>query len=73
MLDKSTHNAEDGDMSEEAIQSHDVPRGGWFSNQMTHLTEPVKLKMGQHWEMIRFVVVPKMTEAVILGLAWLDK
>lgn len=29
--------------------------------------------MGKYWEIIRFVVVPKMTELVILGLAWLDK
>lgn len=39
----------------------------------THLTEPVCLEMDQHWEIIRFVVIPKMTKIVILGLAWLDK
>lgn len=39
----------------------------------THLTEPVKLEMGSHWEMIQFLVAQKMTEAVILGLSWLDK
>lgn len=37
------------------------------------LTESVRLEMSQHWEFIRFVVVPKMTEVVILGLVWLDK
>lgn len=30
------------------------------------LTEPLRLEMGWHWEMIQFVVVPKMTKAVIL-------
>lgn len=35
----------------------------------THITEPIRLEMTMHWEMIHFVVVPKMTEAVILGLA----
>lgn len=29
--------------------------------------------MGNHWELIRFIVVPKMIESLILGLAWLDK
>lgn len=29
--------------------------------------------MGRHWEKIHFVVAPKMTEVVILGLSWLDK
>lgn len=37
-----------------------------------HLTEPVWLEMGKHWEIIRFIIVPKMTEEVILGLSWLD-
>lgn len=37
----------------------------------THLT-PVLLEMGQHWE-IQFVVIPKMSETIILGLAWLNK
>lgn len=27
-----------------------------------HLTEPVCFEMGQHWEIIRFVIIPKMTE-----------
>lgn len=39
----------------------------------TLLTEPVKLEMGQHRELIRFVVSPKMREAMNLGLSWLDK
>lgn len=29
--------------------------------------------MGAHWEVLQFMVVPSMTEAVILGLVWLDK
>lgn len=39
----------------------------------TLLTEPVMLEIGRHWEIIRFVVAPKITKAVILGLSWLDK
>lgn len=39
----------------------------------THVAEPVSLEMGQHWEVIWFIVVLKMTETIILGLAWLDK
>lgn len=39
----------------------------------THITEPVKLEMGEHWELSRFVVVATMNESLILGLAWLDK
>lgn len=39
----------------------------------TCITEPVWMELGDHWEIIRFVVVTSMTEAVILGLAWLDK
>lgn len=39
----------------------------------TLVTELVRLEMGCHWKLIHFVVAPKMTEAVILGLAWLDK
>lgn len=38
----------------------------------THLTKPVCLEMGEHWEMIRLVIVPKMTESVILGLSWMN-
>lgn len=37
------------------------------------VTEAVRLEIGYHWELILFVVAPKMTEAVILGLAWLNK
>lgn len=36
-------------------------------------TEPVQLEMCHHWELTRFIVAPKMTETVILGLARLDK
>lgn len=39
----------------------------------TLITEPLQLEMGWHWELIHFMLVPKMTKAVILGLAWLDK
>lgn len=39
----------------------------------THVTEPVRLEMGEHWENIRFIVVERMIEPIILGLAWLDK
>lgn len=39
----------------------------------THLTEPVLLKMGEHREVLRFIIAAKMTESVILGLSWLDK
>ncbi|KAK9401814.1 hypothetical protein NXF25_010170 [Crotalus adamanteus] len=39
----------------------------------THVTERVRMDLGEHWEVLRFIVVPIMTEAVILGLAWLDK
>lgn len=38
----------------------------------THLTKPVCLEIGEHWEMIRLVIVSKMTESVILGLSWMD-
>lgn len=39
----------------------------------THVTEPVRLEMEEHWENIRFIVVERMIEPIILGLAWLDK
>ncbi|KAG8135010.1 hypothetical protein E2320_008072 [Naja naja] len=39
----------------------------------THRTEPVNMVMGERWEWISLVVVSHMTEALILGLAWLDK
>ncbi|XP_060539018.1 uncharacterized protein LOC132709560 [Pantherophis guttatus] len=44
--------------------------GGTYA---THLTEPVRLELADHWETIRFIIAPKMTEPVILGLSWLDK
>lgn len=37
------------------------------------VTESIRLEMDHHWEFIWFVVVPKMTETIILGLDWLDK
>ncbi|KAK9406808.1 hypothetical protein NXF25_005582 [Crotalus adamanteus] len=37
------------------------------------VTEPVRMEIGIHWEVIRFIVVPSMSESIILGLAWLDK
>lgn len=40
---------------------------------VTHVTEPISLEIGTHKERIRFRVVPKITEEVVLGLAWLDK
>lgn len=40
---------------------------------ITHLTEPVQLEISEYWELIQFLVSPKMTEAVILALVWLDK
>ncbi|KAG8125469.1 hypothetical protein E2320_020781 [Naja naja] len=36
------------------------------------VTEKVKLTIGEHWEIIWFIVIPKMTQSVIPGLAWLD-
>ncbi|KAK9397281.1 hypothetical protein NXF25_020642 [Crotalus adamanteus] len=39
----------------------------------TLVTEPVRMDIGGHWELIRFIVVPTMSESVILGLAWMDK
>lgn len=39
----------------------------------THITEPMKMELAQHWELIRFIIVQTMTVSVILGLAWLDK
>lgn len=33
----------------------------------THVTEKVTMELGQHRERIHFVVVPKITEEVILG------
>ncbi|KAK9395714.1 hypothetical protein NXF25_019075 [Crotalus adamanteus] len=39
----------------------------------TVVTELVMLDMNDHWEMLRFIVVPSMMEDIIIGLAWLDK
>ncbi|KAK9408175.1 hypothetical protein NXF25_006949 [Crotalus adamanteus] len=39
----------------------------------TLVTEPIRMDIGGHWETIRFIVVPTMSESVILGLAWMDK
>lgn len=47
-----------------------LPGGG---APATHVTEPVQLGIGEHWECLRFVVVDVMIEPIILGLAWLDK
>lgn len=35
----------------------------------THITEPVRIKIEEHWEYIRFIVMDKMIESIILGLA----
>lgn len=34
----------------------------------THITEPVCLEIGEHWEHIRFIVVDRIIEPLILGL-----
>ncbi|XP_039178262.1 uncharacterized protein LOC120298525 [Crotalus tigris] len=39
----------------------------------THVTEQVRMDLGDHWEVLRFIVIPITTETVILGLSWLDK
>lgn len=39
----------------------------------THVTKKVVLELGQHREALQFVVVPRITEEIVLGLAWLDK
>ncbi|KAK9400308.1 hypothetical protein NXF25_013327 [Crotalus adamanteus] len=39
----------------------------------TLVTEPVRMEIDAHWEVIRFIVVPSMSESIILSLAWLDK
>lgn len=36
---------------------------------VTHITEPIKLEIGEHWENLRFIVVEKMIESIILGMA----
>ncbi|KAK9391826.1 hypothetical protein NXF25_017413 [Crotalus adamanteus] len=39
----------------------------------SYVTELVSLEMQEHRELLRFIVIPSMTEDVILGLAWLDR
>lgn len=39
----------------------------------THVTEWVILEIGPHQEVIRFMVVPGITEEIVLGLAWMNK
>uniref|UniRef100_A0A8C6YHQ4 Uncharacterized protein n=1 Tax=Naja naja TaxID=35670 RepID=A0A8C6YHQ4_NAJNA len=39
----------------------------------TQMTELIKMELGPHRELICFIVAPKMSESIILGLAWLDK
>lgn len=38
-----------------------------------HLTKPVWLEMGEHREVLRFIIASKVMESVILSLSWLDK
>lgn len=33
----------------------------------------MQLEIGEHREILRFIVAAKMTESIILGLSWLDK
>lgn len=61
-------------------KNHDPPHKIRASRQIIDggtpaslLTEPIRLEMGYHWELIHLIVVPKITDAMILGLAWLDK
>lgn len=51
-------------------QMNDSVLGGQPSIRVTEL---VHLEIGQHWELICFVVVETMIEPLILGLSWLDK
>lgn len=39
----------------------------------TQVTEPVRLEIGEHREDIRVIIVERIIEPIILGLAWLDK
>lgn len=39
----------------------------------TYVTEFVRLEIGEHWESIQFIIVERMIDPIILGLAWLDK
>lgn len=47
--------------------------GPCWGESQAHVTKLMRLDMAQHWEMIRFIVGPMMTEFIILVLAWLDK
>lgn len=38
-----------------------------------HVTELLTLEIGPHKERIHFILVPKITEEIVLGLAWLVK
>ncbi|ETE57834.1 hypothetical protein L345_16448, partial [Ophiophagus hannah] len=62
-----------GCTSEKAIWFKQVDGSLLGGAYATHLTKPVRLELADHWETIRFVMAPKMTDAVILGLSWLDK
>lgn len=39
----------------------------------TQVTELIKVEIGEHWEHLRFIVVDRMIEPLILGLTWLYK
>lgn len=68
--------AETGNLSKAAIQALRFEQVNILlirGTTATNLTKSVRLEMGQYWEIILFVIVPKMTGAVILELAWLDK
>lgn len=76
MFNEHVNGAETRNMSEKAAPIHEVQAGGWLMDRgspATHLTEPVQLETGQNQETIQFVIAPKMTEVVILGLCWLGK
>lgn len=34
------------------------------------LIDPVRLKVGTYIETIRFIVVPRITEPMVLGMVW---
>lgn len=38
----------------------------------THVMEPLTLEVAPHQERIRFIVLPRIMEEIVLGLAWLD-
>lgn len=49
------------------IQSEQMDESilGWAP--ATHVTEPVRLEIGKHWEDIRFIVADAMTEPLLIG------